>query len=119
MFILVGCRAAPVAQGYFLSTALPVHTACIVRVIQHHVRKSARFRVECCCVRSTPIRSITERPSLSPRSSTRSPLGSPYGLLSQPRHACGWKGYGLTTFRVRTCVGWVSPLRRWRTICVR
>jgi len=33
-------------------------------------------------VRSTSIRSITERHSLFPHSHTRSPLGSPYGSLS-------------------------------------
>jgi len=34
--------------------------------------------------RSTPIRSITERPSLVPSSFTRSPVGEPCGSLSHP-----------------------------------
>ena len=33
---------------------------------------------------SIPIRSITERLSLAPSSFARSPIGSPYGLLSHP-----------------------------------
>jgi hypothetical protein len=32
---------------------------------------------------ATPIRFITKRPSLFPSSSTRTSIGSPYGLLSQ------------------------------------
>jgi len=54
---------------------------------------------------------MTERPSLSPRSSTRSPLGAPYGLLSQLRHACGWEGYGLSHVpRASLCgLGLASP----------
>jgi len=59
-------------------------------------RKSARFRVESCCVRSTPIHPPTGWPSLPPASLTRTPIGSPYGLLSQ------WERYGLTTFRTST-----------------
>jgi hypothetical protein len=31
---------------------------------------------------STPISSITEKRSLSPRSCTHTPIGCPYGLLS-------------------------------------
>ena len=68
---------------------------------------------------ATPICPITEQLSLSPRSLTRSPFGLPHGSLSLQGHCRGRENYGLTTFRVRTCVGWVSPLRRWRTICVR
>jgi len=30
-----------------------------------------------------------------------------------------WENYGLTTFRVNARVGWGSPLRRWRVVCVR
>jgi len=48
---------------------------------------------------ATPIRSLTERPSLSPPSFTRCPVSVPYGSLSQ------WESNGLTTFRSCTCVG--------------
>lgn len=51
-------------------------------VFQHLVEVcllSHRMMLSC---DSTPIRSITDRPSLSPRSFTRSPIGLPCGWLS-------------------------------------
>ncbi len=48
---------------------------------------------------STLIHAITAWLSLSPSSSTRIPVGLPYGSLSQ------WERYGLTTFYVSTMSG--------------
>ena len=47
---------------------------------------------------STPIHPITGRRSLAPSSFTRSPIGGPYGSLSQRLLGIRWGGYGLTTF---------------------
>src|SRR5262249_36004843 len=55
---------------------------------------------------STPIRSITERRSLSPSSSTRTAIDLPCGLSSQ------WERYGLTVFRLSARVGKVLSIRR-------
>ena len=61
---------------------------------------------ETICRGSVSIRSITERHSLAPPSHTRSPLASPYGLLSRPReNSLCWENYGRTTFRVSARVG--------------
>jgi len=57
---------------------------------------------------STPIRPITGRRSLSPRSFTRRPVGGPHGPLSP--HG---ESDGLTTFRISDFVGRVEPLCRW------
>jgi len=63
---------------------------------------------------STPIRPITGRPSLAPRSLTRRPIGLPYGLLSLGEDD------GLTTFRKRNPrVVEAASLRRGCVICVR
>ena len=43
---------------------------------------------------ATPVRFVTNRPSLFPASSTRRPMGLPYGSLSQLRESAG-----LTVFR--------------------
>jgi len=51
---------------------------------------------------STPIRSITERPSLSPHSSTRTAMGSPCGSLP-PKKKGG--RYGLTLFHLSNTSG--------------
>ncbi len=48
---------------------------------------------------SIPIYAITAWLSLSPSSSTRIPIGLPYGSLPQ------WERYGLTTFYVSTMSG--------------
>ena len=55
---------------------------------------------------STPIRSITERRSLSPSSSTRTAIDSPCGLSSHREQ------YGLTVFRLSARVGEVLSIRR-------
>src|SRR5262245_38880677 len=55
---------------------------------------------------STPIRSITERLSLSPSSSTRTAIDLPCGL---PSHR---ERYGLTVFRLFARVGKVLSIRR-------
>jgi hypothetical protein len=55
---------------------------------------------------STPIRSITERLSLSPSSSTRTAIDLPCGLSSQ------WERYGLTVFHLCVRVGEVLSIRR-------
>jgi hypothetical protein len=55
---------------------------------------------------STPIRSITERRSLSPSSSTRTAIDSPCGLSSHRER------YGLTVFRLFAGVGKALSLRR-------
>ena len=104
--LLPRCRAAPVAQDHSFING----TSCL-----HYVpllRDSAPL-VEVCPVSrgvilpgdSTPIRPITGRLSLSPRSHTRSPLGSPCGSLSRQCYEDCREGYGLTTFRVNTSVG--------------
>src|SRR5215813_13058488 len=56
---------------------------------------------------STPIRSITERRSLSPSSSTRTAIDLPCGSSSHRER------YGLTVFRLFARVGKVLSLRRW------
>ena len=48
---------------------------------------------------STSIRPITGRHSLFPRCYARSPIGTPYGLLSQR------ESYGFTVFHVYTGKG--------------
>src|SRR5262245_12928792 len=55
---------------------------------------------------STPIRSITERLSLSPSSSTRTAIDLPCGLSSHRER------YGLTVFRLFARVGEVLSIRR-------
>src|SRR5215813_6765081 len=55
---------------------------------------------------SAPIRSITERRSLSPSSSTRTAIDSPCGLSSHRER------YGLTVFRLSARVGKVLSIRR-------
>lgn len=45
-------------------------------------RKSARFRVGSCCLRSIPIRTITARPSLAPSSFTCCPIALSYDWVS-------------------------------------
>ena len=55
---------------------------------------------------STPIRSITERRSLSPSSSTRTAIDLPCGVSSQ------WERYGLTVFRLFARVEKVLSIRR-------
>jgi hypothetical protein len=61
---------------------------------------------------ATPLRPATGRPSLAPGSSTRSPIGSPYGSLSLTG--------GLRAYHVapqKPCVVEAPPRRRWRAIC--
>ena len=82
-----------------------MYIACLFRVIQHHVEVCPLARGMILSEDSTPIRSVTEWPSLFPLSHTRSPIGSPCGSLSQQRYDRCWEDYGLTTFRVNTGVG--------------
>jgi hypothetical protein len=64
-------------------------TSCSHRV---HLSRDSAPRVEVCPLArgmrlprgSTPLRPMTDRPSLVPRSSPRTPLGSPCRALSQP-----------------------------------
>src|SRR5437764_8795639 len=53
---------------------------------------------------STPIPSITEEPSLFPRSCTHTSIGFPCGSLSRY-----WERYGLAMFRFHARVGEVHP----------
>ena len=62
---------------------------------------------------ATPLRPITERPSLPPSSSTRYRISAPCEVPTQR------DGNGLTTFRRCPRMGEVPPLRRWCNVCAR
>ena len=78
------CRAAPVAQGYSLFNGTSCsHDVPLSRDSAPHVEVCPLARGMMLSKDSIPIRPITGRLSLVPRSPTRSPLGSPCGGLSQ------------------------------------
>ncbi len=90
---------------------IPVHLTCNSLVTQHHVEVCPLSRGMILPADSLPIRPMTGRPSLAPRSHTRSPLGSPCGALSQPER---WlRSGGLRAYHVpRECLcrlGLASP----------
>ena len=63
---------------------------------------------------ATRIHPITGWPWLLPPL----PIPHPHGLaLRLAFLAPGQERYGVSTFHVRTRVGWVSPVRRWHYIC--
>ena len=88
------CGAAPVVVATSISTDHPVTNGFTSPVIQHQPEVCPLSRGA-----NTPIPLITRGHSLPLASSTRTPIGSPCGLLSL------WERYGLTTFRGSTNVG--------------
>src|SRR5438105_14319086 len=77
-------EAAPasVLHAADISALLPQVGLLTVHVRQHQ-REVCALSGGVMYTAATPIRSITERPSLAPSSSTRRPVGFPCGSLSQ------------------------------------
>ena len=67
-----------------LCQRIPVHRTGNGLVTQHHVEVCPVSRGVLLPHGATPVRSMTDRRSLLPRSPPRSPLGSPCGSLSHP-----------------------------------